>query len=357
MFDFKNIIDIPPFSLVKQQKDAIFAEGLSDLINHHYLNCSQYHKILEICGFDPNKINDISIPPIPVRLFKDNDLLSVEKNQIIKTMTSSGTSGQGFSKIFLDRETSTNQTKVLIKIISSFTGKKRLPMLIIDTNSVLKDRKMFSARGAGILGFSMLGYDVTYALDEDMKLDISTVEDFCNTYKNGNILIFGFTFMIYEYFYKILAKERTQIRLDNGIMIHGGGWKKLHDVAVTNNQFKNLLDRVCGIKQIYNYYGMVEQTGSIFMECEAGYLHCSIFSDVKVLRNDFSECGIEEKGLIQLSSLLPSSYPGHIILTEDSGEIIGEDDCSCGRLGKYFKVHGRVMDAEIRGCSNTYESI
>ena len=64
-------------------------------------------------------------------------------------------------------------------------------MLIIDTNSVLKDRKMFSARGAGILGFSMLGYDVTYALDEDMKLDISTVEDFCNTYKNGNILIFG----------------------------------------------------------------------------------------------------------------------------------------------------------------------
>jgi len=357
MFDINSIIDIPPFSLVKQQKNVLFAEGIFELTNHHYLNCSQYRKILDVFGFDPNKKNDISIPPIPVRLFKDNDLLSVEKNQIIKTMTSSGTSGQGLSKIFLDRITSTNQTKVLIKIVSSFTGTKRLPMLIIDTNSVLKDRKMFSARGAGILGFSMLGYDVTYALDEDMQLNINTVEDFCNAHKDENILIFGFTFMIYEYFYKILAKARKKIPLENGIMIHGGGWKKLYDAAVNNNKFKNLLDSVCGIKQIYNYYGMVEQTGSIFMECEAGYLHCSIFSDVKVMQNDFSECGIEEKGLIQLSSLLPFSYPGHIILSEDSGEIIGEDDCECGRHGKYFKVHGRVMDAEIRGCSNTYESI
>jgi hypothetical protein len=60
---------------------------------------------------------------------------------------------------------------------------------------------------------------------------------------------------------------------------------------------------------------------------------------------------------VQLSSLLPISYPGHVILSEDIGEIMGEDDCLCGRLGKYFKIHGRVMDAEIRGCSDTYEPI
>ena len=83
----------------------------------------------------------------------------------------------------------------------------------------------------------------------------------------------------------------------------------------------------------------------------------SIFSDVKVLRTDFSECDIHETGLVQLSSLLPFSYPGHVILSEDTGEIMGEDDCLCGRLGKYFKIYGRVMDAEIRGCSDTYEPI
>mgnify|MGYP001160033042 CR=1 FL=1 len=357
-FDLNNIIDIPPFSLAKQGKDAFYVDVLNELTKHHYANCVQYQKILDVLGFDPTiKHNIEDIPPIPVRLFKDYDLLSVDKSQIIKMMTSSGTSGQSVSKIFLDRITSTNQTKILIKIVSSFTGAKRLPMLIIDTKSVIKDRNLFSARGAGILGFSMLGYDVTYALDEDMQLDFDTVEAFCRKHKDKNILIFGFTFMIWEYFYKKLAEVGKNLPLENGIMIHGGGWKKLSEEAVDNKTFKSSLEGVCGIKRVYNYYGMVEQTGSIFMECEAGYLHSSIFSDVRVLRTDFSACGIHETGLVQLSSLLPFSYPGHIILSEDTGEIMGEDDCSCGRLGKYFKIHGRIMDAEIRGCSDTYESI
>ena len=48
------------------------------------------------------------------------------------------------------------------------------------------------------------------------------------------------------------------------------------------------------------------------------------------------------------------SYPGHSLLTEDEGVLLGEDDCKCGRLGKYFLVLGRVKNAEIRGCSDAY---
>ena len=358
MFDLKSIINIPPFSLAKQEKDEFYADFLYELTKHHYANCDQYRRILNVLCFDPSiKHNTEDIPPIPVRLFKDYDLLSIEESQIIKTMTSSGTSGQSVSKIYLDRNTSTNQTKVLAKVLSSFIGTKRLPMLIIDTMSVLKNRNLFSARAAGILGFSMFGYDVTYALDEEMNLNIETVHAFCKKHKDENILIFGFTFMIWEYFYKRLTKEKKKLSLVNGIMIHGGGWKKLSEEAIDNKIYKSLIESVCGIKKVYNFYGMVEQTGSIFMECEEGYLHCSIFSDVMVRKTDFSVCGMNEKGLVQLLSLLPFSYPGHILLSEDLGEILGEDDCLCGRLGKYFKIHGRIMDTEIRGCSDTHESI
>jgi len=307
-------------------------------------------------GFDPTiKFTVEKMPFIPVRLFKDYELSSVEKSLIIKTMTSSGTTEQSVSRIFLDRVTATNQTKVLVKIASNFVGAKRLPMLILDTKSVVKDRNLFSARGAGILGFSMLGRDVTYAFDEDMQLDFTKIEAFCNKHKDENILLFGFTHMIWEYFYKNLSKSGRQLALENGILIHGGGWKKLSDQAVGNDAFKEALEKECGIKRVHNYYGMVEQTGSVFMECEAGYLHSSIFSDVIMRRTkDFSTCRINETGLIQLVSLLPWSYPGHNILSEDMGEIVGEDDCSCGRLGTYFKVHGRIKSAEIRGCSDTH---
>ena len=106
---------------------------------------------------------------------------------------------------------------------------------------------------------------------------------------------------------------------------------------------------------MHNYYGMVEQTGSIFMECECGFLHASSFSDI-IIRDhlDYSPKNIGERGLIQLLSVVPKSYPGHSILSEDIGKIYGVDDCKCGRKGKYFKVYGRLKKAEIRGCSDTY---
>ena len=34
--------------------------------------------------------------------------------------------------------------------------------------------------------------------------------------------------------------------------------------------------------------------------------------------------------------------------------VVDEDNCKCGLKGKYFNVHGRVKEAEIRGCSDAY---
>ena len=69
---------------------------------------------------------------------------------------------------------------------------------------------------------------------------------------------------------------------------------------------------------------------------------------------DFSVCPVGERGVIEVISALPESYPGHVLLTEDEGTVLGVDDCPCGRKGTYFEVHGRLKNAEIRGCSDTY---
>ena len=114
----------------------------------------------------------------------------------------------------------------------------------------------------------------------------------------------------------------------------------------------NLLKKNFLIENVVNYYGLVEQTGSIFFECKYGYFVNTIFSDVIIRDKNFKVLPSGKKGLIQLISILPSSYPGHNILTEDIGEIIGENNCRCGRKGKYFKIHGRAKGSELRGCSN-----
>lgn len=216
---------------------------------------------------------------------------------------------------------------------------------------------MFSARGAGILGFSMFGSKRQYALDENMELDIEGMKTFLEAHKGETIFMFGFTFMVWQHFYKKLLEKGYKPDLSKGVLIHGGGWKKLVNEKVSPEEYKARLNEVCGIlpENVHDYYGMVEQTGCVYMECKCGHLHASAFSDVLIRRPyDFSLADKGEKGLIEVVSVLPGSYPGHVLLTEDEGMILGEDDCPCGLKGKYFKIEGRIKNAEIRGCSDTY---
>ncbi|MDR2169782.1 MAG: hypothetical protein LBP59_06545 [Planctomycetaceae bacterium] len=352
----ERLFGISPYGLRQADKDEIYTCGLLDLTAYHYSASAEYGKILRALNFAKENIKCVEdIPFIPVRLFKEYELVSVDRSEIVKTMTSSGTSGQAVSKIMLDRTVAANQTKVLAKIMSDFIGVKRLPMLIIDSKSTISNRRTFSARGAGILGFSMFGFDTVYALDESMNPDMAAISAFLEKHSGGTILLFGFTFMIWRHFYLALKNLNVRLPLENAILIHGGGWKKLASQAITNESFKSNLYEQFNIKKIFNYYGMVEQTGSIFMECQHGNFHASVFSDL-IIRNekDFQPLPQNNAGLIQLVSLLPASYPGQSILTEDIGEITGIDQCPCGRLGKTFKIHGRLKNAETRGCSDTY---
>lgn len=356
MTDFNGLLEIPPYSLDKAAKTAALTEELKRLTKHHIDACPAYARMMRAVEPDLDKVQTYEdLPFLPVSLFKDLTLKSIPDADVFKTMTSSGTTGQAVSKIYLDRQAAARQQKTLVRIVSDFTGAARLPMLIIDSPSVIKNRAMFSARGAGILGFSIFGADRTYALNDDMEIDFPAIEAFIDRHKGQKILLFGFTFMIWRHFYKELLKSDKKIDLSNGVMIHGGGWKKLISEAVSPAEFKQRLTDVCGLSDVHDYYGMVEQTGCIYMQCEHGHMHASVFSDV-IMRNprDFSVCPAGEKGIIQVVSVLPESYPGHSLLTEDEGVLLGEDDCPCGRKGKYFKILGRLKNAEIRGCSDTY---
>jgi hypothetical protein len=229
-------------------------------------------------------------------------------------------------------------------------------MLIVDNPGLLKSGAAFSARAAGVLGFSQFGRDHTYLLTEDMHVAWSAAEAFLEKHRGETVLIFGFTSIVWQSLAQQAANDGRRLDLGDSILIHGGGWKKLVDQQVSNDVFRATLRAHFGIKQIYNYYGMVEQTGSIFMECSEGVFHAPSYADVLVrdpATLDVVPNGAE--GLLQLMSNIPHSYPGHILLSEDLGTILGEDDCACGRKGRYFRVHGRLPQAELRGCSDTVQ--
>lgn len=345
-----------PYDLTQQTKEQLLLQKLNDLTAWHVENCSYYAQMMKKSAkvLTAKRIEDV--PYLPVQLFKLLELKSIADEDVVKVLTSSGTTGQQVSKIYLDKETAIAQTKTLVQVMKPILGNKRLPMIILDTKSVLKNRQSFSARGAGILGFANFGRKHFYALNDDMSLDIDGLHAYLKEYAGQRILLFGFTFMIWQYVFKEIRDSNLTIDFGESVLIHGGGWKKLKDEAVDAQTFNQLLQEHLDIEEVHNYYGMVEQIGSIFVECSEGHLHAPSYADVLVRHPlTFEPLPIGEQGLIQVVSELPKSYPGHSLLTEDLGTIHGVDDCACGWKGKYFSVAGRIPKAEIRGCSDTFQ--
>jgi len=353
MAELEELLALDPFALSQSAKVPCFAAALAELTRHHRDHCADYARILDVLGFDadgPHPVQDF--PALPARLFKRLRLQSVPDEDVHKVLTSSGTSGQAPSRIVLDATTAGLQTRILARIVGDFIGKARLPMLIVDAPGTMKKGTGFSARAAAIQGFSIFGRNPAYALTDDGALDWDNLDRFLAAHGHGPMLIFGFTFMVWQNFVQVLRGMGRRLPMDQAVLIHGGGWKRLADQAVDDSAFKAGLERVSGVTRVHNYYGMVEQTGSIFMQCAAGRLHCPVQADILIRDSHLAPVPDGQRGLVQLLSLLPKSYPGHVLLSEDEGTVTGVDDCPCGRPGKTFVIHGRTAMAEIRGCSD-----
>ncbi len=350
----ENIFDFEPFKFSGYEKKKFILNNIKKLTKYHYKRSHEYKKILKFIDFKINRNNNKieNYPFLPVRLFKYYELLSIKRKNIFKTLMSSGTSENTPSKIFLDKENAYNQTKVLAKIMNTILGEKRLPMMIVEKDISKIDRNSFNARAAAVKGFSVFGKDYTYIVNDDNTINRKAISSFLKKYGREPFFIFGFTFNIYDFLLKNLNRNKFNYNFKNGILLHGGGWKKMEKVKINNKEFKKILGNKLQLKNIYNYYGLIEQTGSIFIECQkCSSFITSIFSDVIIRDKHMNVLPPGKKGFIQLISILPKSYPGHIVLTEDIGEII-ENDCSCKNLGKRFKVFGRAEKSEIRGCSD-----
>lgn len=341
-----------PYSLTQQEREPLLLAGLNRLVQHHYAASLKYHRIID--GFFDGRVSAAAlgdIPYLPVSLFKTQRMVSVPDEDIRVTLTSSGTTGQAVSKILLDRDTSVIQQRALANSLMHVLGNKRLPMIIIDTDAVFKNPAMMSARGAGVLGLMKYGRNHVFALDEQMQPRPEAVRNFLTELDGEPFFMFGFTFLTWTSFYQELKNEGFD--LSNGTLIHSGGWKKMAERSVGNTEYRDAFKQAFGLEKIYNFYGMVEQIGSIFLEGPEGLLYPPNFADI-IIRDPESWEALPagKPGVIQLLSLLPHSYPGHSILTEDLGAVEAIDTGIEGWNGKGLRILGRVPKAELRGCSD-----
>jgi hypothetical protein len=341
------------FTRSAAEREAMLLPRLIELQEHHRERCAPYGRVLAATGHgtDRSYARIADLPWLPVRMFKTVQLKSIRDDEVFRVLTSSGTTGN-VSRIYLDRDAAATQGRVLAATLQTVLGSQRLPMLIVDTPSIIRDRASLSARAAGVLGMMTFGREHTWVLDEDGRPDVASLRSFLAKHGSAPFLVFGFTFMVWSYLYEVARDHRLD--LGNGVLIHSGGWKKLADRAVDQATFRRSLAKDTGLTRIHDFYGMVEQIGVVYLEgVEGGSLYCPDVATVVIRDPETWEALPPGRpGLIEVISTVPESYPGHALLTEDLGVLHGIDDGSWP--GPRFSVLGRLPRAEARGCSDTF---
>jgi phenylacetate-coenzyme A ligase PaaK-like adenylate-forming protein len=300
------------------------------------------------------------LPYLPVGAFKANPPLAlVGANEIKRTLTSSATTGQVPSRVVLDAETAKRMTKGVTTIIRDFIGPARRPYLVIDTPENLNTQGELGARGAAIQGLGSFATEVICCLRVDQKgnttLDLEKVLHCAAKWREAEVLAYGFTYVIWTQLVQPLQRQGITLDIPNVRVLHSGGWKRLEREAVTKEVFIEGVASVfgCSPDRVIDFYGMVENVGVVYPDCERGNKHVPAFAEV-VVRNPLTlePVAVGEQGLVQVCSVLPTSFPGFLVLTDDMAEIIDYNECPCGRRGTSFRFAGRVPKAEVRGCGN-----
>jgi hypothetical protein len=359
--DLRSLFEEPPYSQPRREREARLLDELRAEHARHYGGCALFRKICDTWNWQPDRafarLSDL--PFLYAQAFKEagNALVTTTETKGQQRLSSSATSGRP-STIVLDRETARRQTRAVSQVLASFIGPQRRPMLVCDARPAANTPGEVTARAAAMLGFLTFASEREYALGADMRPDPAVIEAFADAASKGDkpVTLIGFTFVLYVALLRPLLAAGKRWQLPKGsTILHIGGWKKLEDQKVDRAALAAAVRTVFGIppEGVIDTYGFTEQIGTVHAECEAGQKHAPAFADVLV-RDPVTLQPLPDGtvGLGQFLSLVPTSYPGFSVLTDDLVQVTGRDTCTCGRSGTTFVVLGRHKAAEVRGCGD-----
>jgi hypothetical protein len=358
----QNLLKQPLFELSLSERQPLFLHAVQEVLRHHYQNCPPYAKFCRKKGFDADNFADIyDLPYLPTALFKDTLLLSVPEKEIFRQIHSSSTTSGRPSQMALDKETNRRQSFCFTKTIIDRLGNRRFHFIVLDEPSTIGRGSVLSARSSTIRSLLFLARDVHSCVEVGkggLFLNHGKFEGLLSSLgtEPADLIIFGFTSILYFHVILPLLQTGKTCRLPGAKILLIGGWKKLEAQKVSQEKLIEDCCRCFGVypADIIDLYGFTEQGGMIYPTCEAGNRHTPVWSEVVVRdQTSLEPLGQGQSGLMQFIAPIQTSYPGHSVLTEDVGHIIGVDDCPCGRQGTTFRITGRaLLVTETRGCGD-----
>lgn len=340
---------------------AVFMESIREMFDFQTCNSLIFKGIADQYRFKCSDIKTeediLRIPAIFVTAFKERKLLSLPEKDIVKTFTSSGTTGSK-SQINWDRISMERQAYMRSSIVESY-GLADYDQLV--NNLIFSYAPEVSGmRGAAHAHSSYAQFakenETFYTIGKDrygepeFKLDegIMALQRFADS--GLPLRITGFPAFGYMTLTE-LDKRGIYFKFpSDSVLFSGGGWKNYTGKTISFDEYTGLVERVLGITadRVRDVYGMVEH-GVPYVTCEHGHFHVPVYSRVCAVSPSTMEIlpdGVT--GLLKLITPYIRSTPALSVLSTDLGYV--QSGCPCGRDGKYIVLKGRGGVKKYAGC-------
>ncbi|MEG1867056.1 MAG: hypothetical protein RR331_09350 [Bacteroides sp.] len=339
----------------------LFMAAIREMFTFQCTHSPIFKGITEQYHFSINNIKSeedvLRIPALFVTAFKERRLLNLPESEIVKTFTSSGTTGSK-SQINWDQTSMERQAFMRTSIVESY-GLANYNQLV--NNLIFSYAPAVSGtRGAAHAHNSYAQFakekETFYAIDKDkynepeFRLDegIKALERFAQS--GLPLRITGFPAFGYMTLTE-LDKRGIHFQFPaDSVLFSGGGWKNYTGKTISYAEYTDLVGRVLGIAadRIRDVYGMVEH-GVPYVTCEHGHFHIPVYSRVCAISpHTMAILPDGETGLLKLVTPYIRSTPALSIVSTDLGYVAGH--CPCGREGKYLVLKGRGGVKKYAGC-------
>lgn len=361
LFSYKN-----PYNFEAVQ--ALFNKAVLENCKYQYKNCTEYRKILDGMGFNPEIINENGnlpediiekIPVIPTLLFKRMKMFSGPEWKIPIKATSSGTSGKNVSEIGFDLGSLICGLKMVLRV-----GRARDVFSLTPCHYIIMGYQPHKGNKTAVTKTAFGATFFTPCLSRTYILKYKSgkyVPDFDGIICRLKILEkskFPCRFMgfpAYTFFLlKIMQEKGIKVKLPaNSKILLGGGWKQFYAEQPDKTEFYRLSKEILGVSEenIIEFFGAVEHP-VLYCDCKNHHFHIPIYSRV-IIRDaeTLKPLGYGETGLVNLITPMVKATPVLSVMTDDLGVLQKGGKCGCGNPSPYLEIVGRVAPESIKTCA------
>tara|TARA_R100000935_G_C2836115_1_gene168194 strand:+ start:1856 stop:2833 length:978 start_codon:yes stop_codon:yes gene_type:complete len=289
-----------------------------------------YQKFCKLLDKHPSNVNSLrDIPFIPIEFFKSHDILS-SKEPIVKTFTSSGTTGSQTSKHFIT-DLTIYEDSFNIAFQEFYGNPEDYAILALLPSYLERDGSSLIYMANNLIADSKHPKSGFY---------LHNLEDLAQTLKaldasGQKTLLIGVSFALLD------LVDAYSFQLKNTIVMETGGMKGRRKEMI-REELHEILSKGFGVNNIHSEYGMTELLSQAYSNGQ-GVFNCP--KHMKILIRDpedaFTYLNKGKTGginVIDLANLNSCSF----IATQDLGKQISETD---------FEILGRFDHSDVRGCN------